>query len=45
MMEQWNSIGDFLEDFIEQGHQFGMEKGKHAANMRDQARAENSHSK
>jgi hypothetical protein len=23
-MEQWNGIGDFLEDFIEQAHQFGM---------------------
>jgi hypothetical protein len=26
MMERWNGIGDFLEDFIEQAHQFGMKK-------------------
>jgi hypothetical protein len=23
-MERWNGIGDFLEDYIEQAHQFGM---------------------
>jgi hypothetical protein len=23
MMNQWNGIGDFLEDFIKQAHQFG----------------------
>ena len=45
MMEQWNGIGDFLEDFIEQVHQFGMREEKRTANMRDRVRAANSHSK
>jgi hypothetical protein len=50
MMERWNGIGDFLEDFIEQAHQFGMKKfgmkeEKRTANMRDWVRAANSHSK
>jgi hypothetical protein len=45
MMEQWNGIGDFLEDFIEQAHQFGMKEEKRTANMRDRVRAANSHSK
>jgi hypothetical protein len=45
MMEQWNGIGDFLEDFIEQVHQFGMKEEKRTANMRDRVRAANSHSK
>ena len=45
MMERWNGIGDFLEDFIEQAHQFGMKEEKRTANMRDQVRAANSHSK
>ncbi|WP_288993338.1 hypothetical protein [uncultured Marinobacter sp.] len=44
-MEQWNGIGDFLEDFIEQAHQFGMKEEKRTANMRDRVRAANSHSK
>jgi hypothetical protein len=35
-MERWNGIGDFLEDFIEQAHQFGMREEKRTANMRDQ---------
>jgi hypothetical protein len=35
MTEQWNGIGDFLEDFIEQEHQFGMKEEKQTANMRD----------
>jgi hypothetical protein len=25
-MEQWNGIGNFLEDSVEQTHQFGMEE-------------------
>jgi hypothetical protein len=45
MMEQWNGIGDFLEDFIEQAHQFGMKEEKRTANMRDRVRAAISHSK
>jgi hypothetical protein len=44
-MERWNGIGDFLEDFIEQAHQFGMREEKRTANMRDRVRAANSHSK
>ena len=44
-MEQWNGIGNFLEDFIEQVHQFGMKEEKRTANMRDRVRAANSHSK
>jgi hypothetical protein len=43
--EQWNGIGNFLEDFIEQAHQFGMKEEKRTANMRDRVRAANSHSK
>jgi hypothetical protein len=42
-MERWNGIGDFLEDFIEQAHQFGMKEEKQTANMRDRVRAANSH--
>jgi hypothetical protein len=38
-------IGDFLEDFIEQAHQFGMKEEKRTANMRDRVTAANSHSK
>jgi hypothetical protein len=34
-MEQYNESGDFLEDFIEQAHQFGMKEEKRTANMRD----------
>ena len=45
MMEQWNGIGAFLEDFIEQAHQCGMKEEKRTANMRDRVRAANSHSK
>jgi hypothetical protein len=44
-MEQWNGTGDFLEDFIEQAHQFGMKEEKQTANMRDRVRAVNYHSK
>jgi hypothetical protein len=45
MMEQWNGIGDFLEDFIEQVHQFGIREEKCTVNMRDRVGAANSHSK
>jgi hypothetical protein len=44
-MEQWNGIGDFLEDFIEQAHQFGMKEEKRTANMRDRVKAASSHSR
>jgi hypothetical protein len=45
MMEQWNGIDDYLEDFIEQAHQFGMKEEKSTASMRDGVRVENSNSK
>jgi hypothetical protein len=45
MMEKWNNIGDFLEDFIEQAHQFGLKEEKRTAKMRDPVRAANSHLK
>jgi hypothetical protein len=45
MMKQWNGISNFLEDSIEQAHQFGMKEEKCTANTRDQVRATNSHSK
>jgi hypothetical protein len=44
-MEQWNGIGNFLEDFIEQAHQFGMKEEKRTANTRDSVTVANSHSK
>jgi hypothetical protein len=45
-MGQWNGTGNFLEDFVEQAHQFGITKEeKRTANMRDRVRAANSHSK
>jgi hypothetical protein len=45
MMEQWNGIGDFLEDLIKQAHQFGMKEEKRTANIRVRVTAANSHSK
>jgi hypothetical protein len=45
MMEQWNGISEFLEDFVEQEHQLGMREEKRTANMRDQVRVANLHSK
>jgi hypothetical protein len=45
MIEEWNGIGDFLKDFIEQAHQFGIKEEKRTANMRDWVRVANSHSK
>jgi hypothetical protein len=44
-MEQWNGIGDFLEDLIEQVHRFAMKEEKQTANRRNRVRAENSNSK
>ena len=40
-----NGIGCFIEDFIEQAHQFGMLDEKRTANMRDRTKASFSHSK
>ena len=42
-MKQFNGIGCFIEDFIEQAHQFGMLDESRTSNMRDRERAANSH--
>jgi hypothetical protein len=34
-MEQWNGIGNFLEDFKKQAHQFRMKEETRTANMRN----------
>ena len=34
-IKDYGGIGDFIEDFIEQAHQFGMVDEKRIANMRD----------
>ena len=34
-IKKYNGIGCFIEDFIEQAHQFGMLDEKRIANMRD----------
>ena len=43
-MRQFNGIVCFLEDFVEQAHQFGMKDEKRTANMPDRSRKYNSHS-
>ena len=43
-MRKFNGIGCFLEDFVEQVHQFGMKDEKRTANMPDRSRKYNSHS-
>ena len=43
--KKYNGIGWFIEDFIEQAHQFGMLDEKRTANMRDRTKASFSHSK
>jgi len=43
-MRLFKGIGCFIEDFIEQAHQFGMKEEKRTANMRDRKKAANSHS-
>ena len=43
-MRKFNGIGCFIEDFIEQAHQFGMKDEKRTANMRDRKKAAYSHS-
>ena len=42
-MRKFNGIGCFIEDFIEQAHQFGMKDEKRTANMRDRKKAAHSH--
>ena len=42
-MKQFNGIGCFIEDFMEQAHQFGMLDESRTSNMRDRERAANSH--
>ena len=44
-MRRFKGIGCFIEDFIEQAHQFGMKDEARTRNMRDRARAAISHSK
>ena len=43
-MRDFNGFGYFLEDFVEQAHQFGMRDEKRTANMTDRNRKYNSHS-
>ena len=42
-MKKFNGIGCFIEDFIEQAHQFGMLDESRTSNMRDRERAANCH--
>ena len=44
-MRDFDGIGCFLEDFVEQAHQFGMRDEKRTANMTDKKRKYTSHSK
>ena len=44
-IKKYNGIGCFIEDFIEQAHQFGMLDEKRTANMRDRTKASFSSSK
>ena len=44
-LKNYNGIGYFIEDFIEQEHQFGMLDEKRTANMRDRTNVSFSHSK
>ena len=44
-IKKYNGIGWFIEDFIEQAHQFGMLDEKRTANMRDRTKASFSYSK
>ena len=38
-IKKYNRIGCFIEDFIEQEHQFGMLNERRTANMRDRTKA------
>jgi len=42
---KYSGIGCFIEDFIEQAHQYGMLEERKSANMRDRAKAALNHSK
>ena len=42
---KYNGIGCFIEDFIEQAHQFGKIDEKRTANMRDREEVAHNHSK
>ena len=44
-IKKYNGIGCFIEDFIEQAHQFGMLDEKRKANMRDRIKPSFNHSK
>ena len=44
-IKKYNGIGCFIEDFIEQEHQFDMLDEKRTANMRDRTKASFNHSK
>ena len=43
-IKKHNGIGCFIEDFIEQAHQFGMIDEKRTANMRDREKVAHNHS-
>ena len=43
--KKYNGIGCFIEDFIEQEHQFGMIDKKITTNMRDREMVAHNHSK
>ena len=42
---KYDGIGCFIEDFIEQAHQYGMLEERKSANMRDRENAAHNHSK
>ena len=44
-IKKYNGIGCFIENFIEQTHQFGMLDKKRTKNMRDRTKASFNHSK
>ena len=41
----YNGIGCFIEDFIEQAHQYGILEERKSANMRDREKVAHNHSK
>ena len=42
---KYNRFGCFIEDFIEQAHQYGMLEERKSANMRDRIKAAHNHLK
>ena len=44
-IKEYDGIGDFIEDFIEQAHQFGMLDEIRTANMRDRKKSSFNHSR